>query len=810
MPDISAHICEPSGIDRLRWPVTTGLPFEKGRLRTPERVVILDGEGHPVPVAATATARWPDGSVKWALVDLQPTVRAMEQTSLTVRYGTDTSQLAPPPLPSPLRATLREEFIDVVTGALAIRLARRGCQLIKSVSRGALEFVDADGASSLTASDEAGKQYEGEIVDALIEYESPLRIVVKVSGRFVDPASGAPLLSWTTRLYFFAGHSFFKMYHTILHDQTARETFHLSRLSLRLRLATTGPSRARLGARMPDCGLRVHDFTPLAGRAVAIAQTEAHCHAIREIDGDIDLLDTASKGRTSEFAESGYGWLNLSDTERSVTIKLRRSARNYPNALAADGSTVRVDLFPDVTGWERESDARWRSNPADAASRNTMTMPQGMARTHETFFDFGEPVPEAEEIDGRALSFEQPLLLILPSQYYADSTVLGSFQPFREDLWPLELRLRALCSPPNGEGILDEGDNVPTSTDGNAGVEQSATDNLEGDQPRVLLRQFLRTGDQPLFWAAEAACFHLMDVDTVHASPVDPLWVGGPHRPGSVHHHYLDATHTQLSGPDPGAVWLGGLLDFYFLTGYERAREIAESCADFCRNAAPYDWRDELTSALRAPGDDAVKRGLPWPFRTRDVGWVLTGMGTFYDALPRERFLRSMEALVDMLEVWQDDEGRWLDAIGSHNRGASPAMTASVLHGLLLYCDATDEERARRMLVDGVLFLVNRCRSREGLFRQDESPTGGTPDLDTSALLKPLARVYSETANVDVLDAGYRLCRALLNSERTGTKDIGYLVEFMPVLDRLGLLEEFRAADTAESGNWRSGAAAQE
>ena len=110
---------------------------------------------------------------------------------------------------------------------------------------------------------------------------------------------------------------------------------------------------------------------------MAIAQTEADCHAIREIDGDIDLLDSAGKGRTSEFAKSGYGWLNLSDTEHSVTVKLRRSARNYPKALAADRSTVRVDLFPDVTGWERESDARWRSSwhSYRRAARHTMYSP---------------------------------------------------------------------------------------------------------------------------------------------------------------------------------------------------------------------------------------------------------------------------------------------------------------------------------------------------------------------------------------------------------------------------------------------------
>ena len=784
MPDISAQIREPSGIDRIRWPVTAGLPFAKGQLRNPEHIVVLDADHH-VHTAASTTALWPDGSVKWALVDLQPTVRAMEDARLTVRFGADTAQV-PLSQPSPLRADLRDECIDVVTGALAIRLARRGCQLIQSVSRGATEFVDAAGTPSMTAMDDAGNQYEGEIADALVEYESSLRLVVKVTGRLVDPTSSstAPLLAWTARLHFFAGHSFFKIYHTVVHDQ-GRGPVQLSRLSLRLRLAMTGTRRACFGARASKCGLQVHEFAPLSGRAVSIEQTAADQHTIREIDGNVDAFESAAAGRTSEFAQTGYGWLHVADTARGVTVKLRRMTRNYPKALAADESTIRIDLY-----CEGIRDAEPRA----------LTIPESMARTHELYFDFGEPGADAAQIDGRALSFEQPLLLILPSQYYADSTALGSFQPFREDLWPLELRLRRLCRPPNGEGILDDGDERAGDV---------MTDKLPGDQPRSLIRQFLRTGDQRLFQAAEAACFHLMDVDTVHFSADNPQWVGGPHQPGSVDHHYRDTTRARLSGPDPGAVWLGGLLDFYFLTGYERAREICESCADFCRIAAPYDWREELTSAMAADRPD-VSAGQPWPFRTRDVGWVLNAMGTFHEAIPHERFLRSMEALVDMLELWQDDDGRWLDAIGTHNRGAAPAMTASVLQGLLLYCDATEDERAHRMLVEGVLFLVNGCRNREGLFCENESPTGDEPDIGTSTLLKPLARVYSETGDTDVLDAGYRLFRWLISSERTGLKAVADLVEFMPLLDGLGLLAEYRAADVTDIGGWQSRAAAQE
>jgi len=41
-----------------------------------------------------------------------------------------------------------------------------------------------------------------------------------------------------------------------------------------------------------------------------------------------------------------------------------------------------------------------------------------------------------------------------------------------------------------------------------------------------------------------------------------------------------------------------------------------------------------------------------------------------------------MEALVDLFEPWQDEEGRWPAQIGSFNRNVVPALNASVLQGL--------------------------------------------------------------------------------------------------------------------------------
>ena len=52
---------------------------------------------------------------------------------------------------------------------------------------------------------------------------------------------------------------------------------------------------------------------------------------------------------------------------------------------------------------------------------------------------------------------------------------------------------------------------------------------------------------------------------------------------------------------------------------------MAEACADFCRRAAPYDWRQGLTGEA---SQTVLDRDEAWPYSTRVVGWALTAMGT--------------------------------------------------------------------------------------------------------------------------------------------------------------------------------------
>ncbi|MFH1569758.1 MAG: hypothetical protein ABIL09_17310 [Gemmatimonadota bacterium] len=786
MANPAAYIREPSGVPRQRWPVTVGVPFGQGALRDPARLRLCGEGGEALPSSAVTLAAWADGSVKWALLDFQVDVGPMSTTRYALSWDGE-----PPAAVSGLRATVRDDCIDVVTGDLAVRLGRRGPRLLQSVSRGRREYLAwgtaADPGSDLLARSDDGALHQGYVDEAAIEESNPLRLVICARGGYTtgSGAAGDRLLSWIARLYFYAGHSFLRLYHTVLHDQPCDHVL-LRQLRLHLPLALGSSPRAIFSLRQD-----LWDHGPV----------------IDPVDGPVELLQwsperTALRRPADPAAADAHhrvnadGWVHLAGSGAGVTAKVRRPWQNYPKAYGVTGHGLYVDLFPDLSAFARPGAGPGRTYAELGATGHVeydgpLRLPQGMAKTHEVYLRFGAAAADGRAVDAFAIAAEQPLLLQLDPEYCAATGALGPLAPYRDQYWPLETELRRFCRPPNGLGLVNCGDQVRLEPE-DGRVHTRTAGNLAYELPRALLRQYLRAGDQRLFWEGEAAVHHLLDVDTVHYSAAHPEWVGGPHLEWSQNHHYRDTDEDQLAGPHLSHTWLGSLLDYYFLTGYRRAREVAEACADYCRRTAPYDWKQDLTREARLGG---LARVEPWPYSTRVVGWALTAMGTYYQAFPEARFLPAMEALVDLLEVWQDEEGRWRDQIGSHNCGAIPFMLASVLQGLQLYHAASGDERARRMLLDGARFLARHGRTVEGIFYYKESPISDTPHASAAMLLGPLAFAFEQSGDPELLDAGHRLFRWLVDGGEVATYMLNDIFAFMPLLDRLDLLAPYRAAD---------------
>ena len=76
------HVTESSGVPRSAFPVTTSVPLKRGRLRHPRAIELCDEDGQPVSFQSKAQAYWPDGSIKWLMLDFPIDLKASQTRTL--------------------------------------------------------------------------------------------------------------------------------------------------------------------------------------------------------------------------------------------------------------------------------------------------------------------------------------------------------------------------------------------------------------------------------------------------------------------------------------------------------------------------------------------------------------------------------------------------------------------------------------------------------------------------------------------------------------------------------------------------------
>src|SRR2546428_8210206 len=91
---------ESAGVARHAWPASASVPLPRGRVQSPDKLWLAAPDGHAAPLQARALERWPDGSVRWLLLDFLADIPAGKGATYTLRDG------APPAPASGGRAPL--------------------------------------------------------------------------------------------------------------------------------------------------------------------------------------------------------------------------------------------------------------------------------------------------------------------------------------------------------------------------------------------------------------------------------------------------------------------------------------------------------------------------------------------------------------------------------------------------------------------------------------------------------------------------------------------------------------------------------
>jgi YetA-like protein len=539
---VPLRIAESAGIARRSAPAATGVPLPRGAARDAARLWVADAAGAAVPSQATILERWPDGSIRWVLIDTLADVAGDGETAYTVREG------APRPATGPrvqLEKTPAGPVVD--TGAMRVTIPASGDALVDQVEVGGQRVAGRIPLPALVV--ENTNEREPTPEPPHVETDGPVRTELLLRGRWPDGAA------YEARLAFFAGQPMLRLRFTLTN----------------VGFASSLPIR-RLGVSAPG------DFTSGTfgiGRDARRIAPLTEAHTVRQMDADAAQIDRVPAGARSDC------WVSGASVAATVLLVTPGCWQQYPQDLAVSPTALRVDLF--------------------AGGEEPVSLGRGAAKTHEVWFVFQPPSGAAASRDV-ATALATPLVPSVDPQWVVRTGALAqSLAPddpgaasFLRRLSDAFRRYQARgvaerwdegppgdCIARSAEhvrtgffGTLNWGDwNFPGYRDQTKGCD--AWGNLEYDLTQVLGLGWVATGKRQMWDAFVAAAQHYRDVDIIHHDPDHPDRVGlnHPHKVG----HFLPETAQNV---DLGHAWLEGLITHYRLTGERRSLEAAQAMGD--------------------------------------------------------------------------------------------------------------------------------------------------------------------------------------------------------------------------------------
>lgn len=615
---VPIHVAEPSGVARQGWPVTSGIPFPQGVLREPVAVRLVDGAGKEMPLQTRVLGRWGDKSVRWLLLDFQVDLKANETFTGALEVGTAAAAVA-----QPVQATKHDDgSVQVDTGALAakfdaagkVTITQNGTTIFDSFCESRIELLEFSTFETAFGPSRGEFTFRADPGEVVVEEAGPLRCVVRMKG-WHHTAEGKAFSPSTLRFEFYRRLPLVRVMHTFVMSENPNEVM-IKRIELHSSLAQTPEAACSFG------GTEQTDLTLKPGDAAYMLQRdvgELHYPHMNQrvpqyqIVRDLGWQDVLKEGDKSP------GWMRISNGKTSATFTVPHMREQWPKSLRGEGGgTATVGLWPreyqpwdlrrvevqyPMPGYFREyledaDEARhWRGYMAGASMLKVSAM--GLAKTHDVFCHVA--IDAASQIAGGDLTAmaEKPLYAYVTSQWYCDSLALGRMWPHDAENFPKQEEHLTKWLEWIGEqqekwkwyGILDWGDvqyvvRSPSYSkfpkddrwwrhSGKYGWFNSGHSEAGGSLLEGLLSQWARTGDRRYLDLATARARHIMDVDTVHYySDPDENIVGGMRRHGGFDHFAGNAN------PAGAHTVNNGLFEHYYLTGYQRAMDIAQLVSD--------------------------------------------------------------------------------------------------------------------------------------------------------------------------------------------------------------------------------------
>lgn len=563
------------GPTRRREPITMGVPLPRGLTASPADFRLETARG-AIGVQVRPLDRWPDGSLRWVLLDFPAGSGGTEAIDHTLVVGPHDGVSGD----AALRVATVAGQINVTTGAATFAFAIGGAFPFSSVDVGGAAPFDA-GTSGFRVG-LPGRRVDFRVAAVTVHETGPFRAEIEVVGARSPTSAGEPL-AVSARVELFAGSATARVSLTVQNPRRARHPGGYWELgdagsvlleSAALVFDLTAPIRGvrcapELGAPFDDAAMPFEIYQESSGGE----QWNANVH--RNRDGRVPLRFRGYRLRSGASTRSGdrASPVVVAETSRGVmAIAAPGFWENYPSAIAVQGTSVECGFFP-------------------AQAPDRYELQGGEQKTRVFVVAFGD-----EAVSSAPLVWCHDPLRLYPSP-----------------AWCCETGAVPFLSPPVDETTRPYGDLVALGLDSAVGFlsKRERADEFgwrhfgdlpadhesafqPQDQPFVshynnqydavagFGLHFLLSGDVRWWRLMHDLAHHVIDIDIYHTREDKSAYNGGLFWHTD---HYIDAgtsTHRTYprhgkssGGPAAAHNYNTGLMLHYFMTGERASREAA-------------------------------------------------------------------------------------------------------------------------------------------------------------------------------------------------------------------------------------------